>query len=40
MMDDEDAVKVHLVNASDIKVAVTEEHEPEHFTAVTFARRG
>jgi hypothetical protein len=37
MMRDEDAVKVHVVNAEDMKQAVaTEEVEPEHIIAVSF----
>ena len=36
-MRDEDAVKVHVVNAEDMKQAVaTEEVEPEHIIAVSF----
>ena|ERR1700691_5970260 len=35
MMKDEDAVKVHVV-ADDTKAVMTEEREPEHFTAVSF----
>jgi len=40
MMKDEDAVKVHVVNASDMKAVATEEKEPEHFIFSTFVLQG
>lgn len=35
-MDDDDAIKVHIVNVDDIKATPTVEVEPEHFTASSF----
>jgi len=40
MMRDEDAVKVHVVNADDMKAVATEEVEPEHFITATFVLQG
>jgi hypothetical protein len=36
MMEDDDAVKVHVINLDDIKITRTEEIEPAHFTASSF----
>ena len=34
-MNDDDAVKVHIVNAEDLHTVKTEEREPEHFVFST-----